>query len=85
MEKPMVTLAHNKTSPAYPPSLAPSCNLKEVWSRELTQVEKLIMVFYYCDELTLNEIGIVLGLSETHVRQIYNRTLKRLKALLPEH
>lgn len=46
----------------------------------LPEKEKLILSLYYWEELTLKEIGRVMGLSEGRVCQIHNQALIRLKA-----
>ena len=44
--------------------------------------EKLIVVLYYLEELTMKEIGLVLDLSESRVCQIHHRIIYRLKEQL---
>ncbi len=44
--------------------------------------EKLILALYFSEELTLADIGQVLGLSEARVSQLLNKTLVDLKAKL---
>jgi len=46
----------------------------------LPQKEKIILSLYYWDELTMKEIGKVLGLTEGRVCQLHNQALIRLKA-----
>ncbi len=46
----------------------------------LPEREKLVLSLYYWEELTMKEIGGVLGLSEGRICQIHNETLARLKA-----
>jgi RNA polymerase sigma factor for flagellar operon FliA len=53
--------------------------LVELSTRGLSQKEKLIVVLYYLEELTMKEIGLVLDLSESRVCQIHNRIMSRLK------
>ncbi len=48
----------------------------------LPDKEKLIISLYYYDELTLKEIGRVLGLTESRVCQLHSQTMHRLKARL---
>ena len=54
------------------------------WIRQLThglsRTEKLIIVLYHCEELTMKEIGITLGLSESRVSQVHSLLLARLRA-----
>lgn len=46
---------------------------------ELTEREQLILSLYYDEELTLREIGEVLGVSESRVSQIHSQTVDRLQ------
>ncbi len=47
--------------------------------RELPEKEKQIISLYYHDELTLKEIGAVLGISESRVCQIHSRAVFNLR------
>lgn len=46
---------------------------------ELSEKERLVVSMYYYDELTLKEIGTVLGVTESRVSQIHSKVLKKLK------
>ncbi len=46
----------------------------------LNRTEKLIVVLYHCEELTMKEIGVTLGLSESRVSQMHSQLLARLRA-----
>lgn len=46
---------------------------------ELSEKERLVVSMYYYDELTLKEIGSVLGVTESRVSQIHSKVLKKLK------
>jgi RNA polymerase sigma factor for flagellar operon FliA len=46
---------------------------------ELPERENKIISLYYFDELTLKEIGLVLGISESRVSQLHTRALMKLK------
>lgn len=48
----------------------------------LPEKEKLIISFYYYDELTLKEIGKVLDITESRVCQLHSQTMHRLKGKL---
>lgn len=48
----------------------------------LPEKERLILALYYYEELTLNDIGQVLGISESRVSQILNATLVKIRARL---
>lgn len=49
---------------------------------ELPEKEKLVLSLYYWDEMTLKEIGKILGLSEGRICQIHAQALMRLKVKL---
>jgi RNA polymerase sigma factor for flagellar operon FliA len=49
-----------------------------VW-RSLSTKERRVIVLYYYEQITMREIGEVLGLSESRVCQIHSRVLKRLR------
>ena len=44
--------------------------------------EKLVVTLYYYEELTLREIGEVLGVTESRVSQLHTKAILRLKAHL---
>ncbi len=53
---------------------------------ELPPREKHILALYYQEELTLREIGEILGISESRVCQIHSQTITRLRGrLLKQH
>lgn len=52
--------------------------------RQLTERERQILSLYYYEELTLKEIGEVLGVTESRVSQLHARTVMNLKALLTQ-
>lgn len=54
----------------------------EVLTKELSLRERLIMILYYFEELTMKEIGLALDLSESRVCQLHSRIVARLKAKL---
>ena len=47
----------------------------------LPEREKLVVTLYYYEELTLREIGEVLGVTESRVSQLHTKAILRLKAL----
>jgi len=55
-------------------------DLKETMTKGLTRAEKLILVLYYYEEMTMKEIGATLDLSESRVSQMHSSILARLKA-----
>jgi len=50
----------------------------------LPERERLLLALYYQEELTLKEIGLVLGVSESRVCQLHARALARLRAIICE-
>ena len=59
--------------------------MKEVIARGdrgLPEREKLVVTLYYYEELTLREIGEVLGVTESRVSQLHTKAILRLKARL---
>jgi RNA polymerase sigma factor for flagellar operon FliA len=51
---------------------------------ELPEQEKLVLALYYYEELTLKEIGQVLGITESRVSQIHTKAIATLRARLRE-
>lgn len=54
-------------------------DLMEVLTRTLTPKERRILELYYHEGLTLREIGLQLGLTESRVCQIHSYVIKRLR------
>jgi len=50
----------------------------------LPEQEKLVLALYYYEELTLKEIGQVLGITESRVSQIHTKAVATLRARLRE-
>lgn len=57
-------------------------DLKELLTRGLTRAERLILVLYYYEGMTMKEVGMVLDLSESRVSQMHSSILARLRAQL---
>ncbi len=57
-------------------------DLKELITRGLTRAERLILILYYYEEMTMKEIGMTLDLSESRVSQMHSAVLTRLKEQL---
>jgi RNA polymerase sigma factor FliA len=51
----------------------------------LPERERLLVTLYYHEELTMKEVGGVLGLTESRVSQLHSQAMLRLKAYLAEH
>ncbi len=54
-------------------------DLKELVTRGLSRAERLIVVLYYFEEMTMKEIGETLDLSESRVSQMHSAVLDRLR------
>ena len=54
-------------------------HVHEVIARNLSFTERLIIMLYYFEELTMSEIGEALNLSESRVSQIHSAILDRLR------
>jgi RNA polymerase sigma factor for flagellar operon FliA len=55
-------------------------DLKHLLTKGLTRAERLIIVLYYYEEMTMKEIGATLDLSESRVSQMHSSIVARLKA-----
>ena len=55
-------------------------DLKNLLIKGLTRAERLIIVLYYYEEMTMKEIGATLDLSESRVSQMHSSIVARLKA-----
>ena len=56
-----------------------SKDIKEWVTRGLSRAERLIIILYYFEEMTMKEIGETLALSESRVSQMHSAILERLK------
>ncbi len=59
---------------------AQKLDLKSLLTKGLTRAERLIIVLYYYEEMTMKEIGATLDLSESRVSQMHSSIVARLKA-----
>lgn len=55
-------------------------DLKDLITKGLTRAERLIVILYYYEGMTMKEIGSTLDLSESRVSQMHSSILARLKA-----
>jgi len=55
-------------------------DLKELMTKGLSRAERLIVILYYYEGMTMKEIGSTLDLSESPVSQMHSSILLRLKA-----
>ena len=63
-----------------PLSITQRKDLKELISKGLSRAERLIIILYYFEEMTMKEIGMTLDLSESRVSQMHASVLARLRA-----
>lgn len=49
---------------------------------ELPEKEKLILVLYYYEDLTLKEIGVLLKVTESRISQLHTRAVTRIRTIL---
>jgi len=65
-----------------PLSILVELDQKKVLARlidQLPEKEKIVLSLYYWEELTMKEVGVILGLTESRVCQLHNQALLRLK------
>lgn len=55
-------------------------DLKDLITKGLSRAERLIVILYYYENMTMKEIGATLDLSESRVSQMHSSILLRLKA-----
>ena len=59
-------------------------DIKALVTRGFSRAERLILILYYYEELTMKEIGETLDLSESRVSQMHSAILERLKDQLAD-
>lgn len=57
-------------------------DIKELITRGLSRAERLIIVLYYYEQMTMKEIGMTLDLSESRVSQMHSAIIDRLRRRL---
>ena len=55
-------------------------DLRDLITKGLSRAERLIVILYYYEGMTMKEIGATLDLSESRVSQMHSSILARLKA-----
>lgn len=63
-----------------PTEIAQREDLRGLLTSGLSRSERLILILYYEEEMTMKEIGATLNLSESRVSQMHSSILQRLKA-----
>lgn len=61
---------------------AQKSDLRELINTNLSRAERLILVLYYYEQMTMKEIGATLDLSESRVSQMHSAIVERLRAQL---
>jgi RNA polymerase sigma factor for flagellar operon FliA len=51
----------------------------------LPDKEKLLISLYYYEELTMKEIGQIMGYTESRISQLHTQAMLRLRGKLREH
>ena len=59
-------------------------SLKDLITRGFDRAERLVIILYYYEEMTMQEIGATLNLSESRVSQMRTSIIARLKARMRE-
>ena len=57
-------------------------DVRDLFFRELTRSERHLMMLYYYENMTMREIGAVLGISGTRVSQLHTEIVNRLRQRL---
>ena len=79
----------NSVNPAYtriePESVVEEKEIKDTLIKamdSLTEKEKMVVLLYYYEELTLKEISQVMEVSESRVSQLHSKALKKMRTFL---
>jgi len=67
-----------------PPGPVHHEDVKRLVTKGLSKNERLILILYYWEEMTMKEIGATLDLSESRVSQMHSAILERLRQNLEE-
>jgi len=67
-----------------PSDMAQYRDLKDLVTRGLSRAERLIVILYYFEEMTMKEIGETLDLSESRVSQMHTAIIERLQNQLDQ-
>lgn len=67
-----------------PSDVAQFGDLKDLVTRGLSRAERLIVILYYFEEMTMKEIGETLDLSESRVSQMHTAIIERLQNQLDQ-
>jgi len=59
-------------------------DVRQLITKGLSKNERLILILYYYEEMTMKEIGATLDLSESRVSQMHSAILDRLRSILQD-
>ena len=79
----MVASLKDKSS-VDPMHLAQQKDVRKLIARSLSQNEQLVILLYYYECMTMDQIGKTLGLCESRISQIHANTLSKLRNVLAE-
>jgi RNA polymerase sigma factor FliA len=65
-----------------PVSEAQKSDVREMVTKGMSRAERLIVVLYYYEQMTMKEIGATLDLSESRVSQMHSALIERLRSEL---
>ena len=52
---------------------------------KLNERERLVITLYYYEELSMKEIGEILGLTESRISQIHTKTMKKIRGMIEKY
>ena len=52
---------------------------------KLSERERLVITLYYYEELSMKEIGEILGLTESRISQIHTKTMKKIRGMISKY
>ena len=76
------TLANDNNTPEEQTMIEELKRLLSEFIDTLPEKEKMVINLYYFEELTLKEIGMIIGVSESRVSQLHSKALIKLKNML---
>jgi len=59
-------------------------DLRHLVAKGLSRKERLVVILYYYEEMTMKQIGQILGLSESRISQMHASVISRLQKLLAD-
>jgi len=68
-----------------PSHTATKHDLRNLIMQGLSKAERLVILLYYYEGMTMKEIGATLGLSESRISQMHSELVERLRAAMKSH